>query len=258
MCGQGGMGGASECKRDQSGSPILSPAFFCSAGVRGEPDERFIGRFFYEGIPFQAFGAKTTDNRRGINIYITAGPNAMPGGRWGCELGVGPERVKNRSGALARRVPSSTWLSARARARSRPGRYGFAAVTSAAPRSRRPNRSPAAPSSSEARASSQDSSSCARARTSGSARTSRFLCRSRPADPNSIPTRGSLLDGGRVAGRSQDASSQQRTSESAEPALRSSRKHSSRYPVPADCCGRRPSSDDHAQAARPAAVVRSP
>ena len=64
---------------------------------------RRLGRFFYEGSPFQAFGAKTTDDRRGVNIYLTAGPHAMPGGRWGCELGVGPERVRKsfRSGGPA-------------------------------------------------------------------------------------------------------------------------------------------------------------
>ncbi len=95
VCGQGEIDrGAAQCKSDQSRSPILSPAFFCSASIRGNPDERFIGRFFYEGSPFQAFGAKTTDDRRGVNIYLTAGPHAMPGGRWGCELGVGPERVR--------------------------------------------------------------------------------------------------------------------------------------------------------------------
>jgi hypothetical protein len=95
VCGEGAIDrGAGECKRDQSGSPIVSPTFICSAGVRGEPNERFAGRFFYKGSAFPAFGAKTTDNRRGINIYITAGPQAMPGGLWGCELRVGPELVK--------------------------------------------------------------------------------------------------------------------------------------------------------------------
>jgi hypothetical protein len=85
---------ASTCTRDQSGSPLLSSAFNCSARARGEPGERFVGRFFYEGSAFQAFGAPMTNRRRGVYIYLTAGQNALPGGRWTCELRVGPERVR--------------------------------------------------------------------------------------------------------------------------------------------------------------------
>jgi hypothetical protein len=29
-----------------------------------------------------------------MHIYLTAGPGALPGGRWECELRVGPERVR--------------------------------------------------------------------------------------------------------------------------------------------------------------------
>jgi hypothetical protein len=95
ICGAGALDrAAGTCARDQSRSPIVSTAFNCSARARGETDERFVGRFFYEGSAFQAFGAPMTDRRRGVFIYLTAGPNPMPGGRWACELRVGPERVR--------------------------------------------------------------------------------------------------------------------------------------------------------------------
>jgi hypothetical protein len=95
VCGAGALDrAAGTCKRDQSRSPIVSSAFNCSARARGEAGERFAGRFLYEGSAFQAFGASLTDRRRGMYIYLTAGPNPMPGGRWACELRAGPERVR--------------------------------------------------------------------------------------------------------------------------------------------------------------------
>jgi len=95
VCGQGALDkSAGECTQDQSRSPILSSSFNCSARARGEPGERFVGRFFYRGQPFQAFGTSVGDKRRGVYIYLTAGPNPMPGGGWSCELRVGPERVR--------------------------------------------------------------------------------------------------------------------------------------------------------------------
>jgi len=85
---------AGVCTRDESGKPIVSSAFNCSARARAEPGERFAGRFFYRGQPFPAFGTSVSDKRRGVYIYLTTGPYPMPGGPWSCELRVGPERVR--------------------------------------------------------------------------------------------------------------------------------------------------------------------
>jgi hypothetical protein len=85
---------AGVCKRDENAKPILSSAFNCSARAQAESGERFAGRFFYRGQPFPAFGTSVGDKRRGVYIYLTAGPNPMPGGPWSCELRVGPERVR--------------------------------------------------------------------------------------------------------------------------------------------------------------------
>lgn len=101
VCGVGALDrSASECKRDQSGSALISSAFHCSARARAEPGERFSGRLLYRGQPFPAFGTSVGDKRRNVYVYITAGPYPMPGGRWSCELRVGSEvaRKSFRSG----------------------------------------------------------------------------------------------------------------------------------------------------------------
>lgn len=85
---------AGQCTKDESGKPLLSSAFNCSAHARAEQGERFAGRFFYKGQPFPAFGTSVTDKRRGVYVYLTAGPYPMPGGAWSCELRVGSEHVR--------------------------------------------------------------------------------------------------------------------------------------------------------------------
>ena len=85
---------AGECRRDQSGSALLSSAFHCSARARTESGERFSGRFLYRGQPFPAYGTSVGTSRKGVYIYLTAGPYPMPGGSWGCELRVGNEIVR--------------------------------------------------------------------------------------------------------------------------------------------------------------------
>ena len=85
---------AGECTRDESGTPMVSSAFNCSARARGEAGERFAGRFFYRGQPFPAFGTSVGDRRKGVYVYLTAGPNPMPGGAWSCALRVGSEQVR--------------------------------------------------------------------------------------------------------------------------------------------------------------------
>jgi hypothetical protein len=85
---------AGVCTRDESRRPIVSSAFNCSARAQAEPGERFAGRFLYRGQPFPAFGTSVGDRRRGVYVYLTAGPNPMPGGPWACELRVGPERAR--------------------------------------------------------------------------------------------------------------------------------------------------------------------
>lgn len=95
VCGASALDkSAGECTRDESGKPIVSSAFNCSANAQGKPGERFVGRFFYRGQPFQAFGTTVGDRRRGVYIFLTAGPSPMPGGGWACELRVGSERVR--------------------------------------------------------------------------------------------------------------------------------------------------------------------
>ena len=95
VCGVGALDrSAGECTKDQSGSALTSSAFHCSAQARGEPGERFSGRLLYRGQPFQAFGTSVGDRRKGVYIYITAGPYPLPGGAWSCELRVGSEQVR--------------------------------------------------------------------------------------------------------------------------------------------------------------------
>lgn len=95
VCGAGALDrSASECKLDQSGSALISSAFHCSARARGESGERFSGRLLYRGQPFQAFGTGVGDRRKGVYVYITAGPYPLPGGAWSCELRVGSEQVR--------------------------------------------------------------------------------------------------------------------------------------------------------------------
>jgi hypothetical protein len=85
---------AGECTRDESGAPLLSSAFHCSAQARAEPGERFAGRLLYRGEPFPAFGTSVGDRRKGVYVYLTAGPYPLPGGAWSCELRVGSEQVR--------------------------------------------------------------------------------------------------------------------------------------------------------------------
>ena len=92
VCGAGALDrGAGECKRDQSGSALISSAFNCSARARAESGERFSGRLLYRGQPFPAFGTGVGDKRKRVYVYITAGPYPLPGGAWSCELRVGTE-----------------------------------------------------------------------------------------------------------------------------------------------------------------------
>jgi hypothetical protein len=85
---------AGECRRDQSGSALLSSAFHCSAKARTDSGERFAGRFLHRGQPFPAYGTTIGKEQRGVYIYLTAGPYPMPGGPWGCELRVGDKVVR--------------------------------------------------------------------------------------------------------------------------------------------------------------------
>ena len=95
ICGVGALDrSASQCRRDQSGSALISSAFHCSARARAAAGERFSGRFLYRGQPFPAFGTGVGDKRKGVYVYITAGPYPMPGGAWSCELRVGSEQVR--------------------------------------------------------------------------------------------------------------------------------------------------------------------
>ena len=120
---------AGVCTKDESGKPIVSSQLNCSARARGEAGERFAGRFLYRGQPFPAFGTSLTEKRKGVYIFLTAGPNPMPGGAWSCELQVGPERARKsfRSGdiengcrgAAARNTPPFRWPRARCRIRVR-------------------------------------------------------------------------------------------------------------------------------------------
>lgn len=85
---------AGGCTKDESGKPIVSSQFNCSARAQGVGGERFAGRFLYRGQPFPAFGTSLSERRRGVYIFLTAGPNPMPGGAWSCELQVGTERAR--------------------------------------------------------------------------------------------------------------------------------------------------------------------
>ena len=95
ICGVGALDrSTSRCRRDQSGSALISSAFHCSAHARAEAGERFSGRFLYRGQAFPAFGTSVGDKRKGVYLYLTAGPYPMPGGNWSCELRVGSEQVR--------------------------------------------------------------------------------------------------------------------------------------------------------------------
>jgi len=95
VCGVGALDqSAGQCRRDQSGSALTSSAFHCSARARAEPGERFSGRLLFRGQAFPAFGTAVGDRRKGVYVYITAGPYPLPGGGWSCELRVGPEQVR--------------------------------------------------------------------------------------------------------------------------------------------------------------------
>lgn len=86
---------AGECRKDETGKPLVSSQFNCSArAVQEQSSDRFAGRFIYRGQPFPAYGTGLTGNRRGVYIFLTAGPNPMPGGSWACELQAGTERVR--------------------------------------------------------------------------------------------------------------------------------------------------------------------
>lgn len=95
VCGAGALDrSAGECRRDQSGSALVSSSFNCSARARGESGERFAGRLLYRGQPFPAFGTGVGATRKGVYVYLTAGPYLMPGGAWSCELRVGSETAR--------------------------------------------------------------------------------------------------------------------------------------------------------------------
>ena len=95
VCGAGALDKrAGVCTKDESGKPIVSSELNCSARAQGEAGERFVGRFLYRGQPFLAYGTSLNERRRGVYIFLTAGPNPMPGGGWSCELQVGPERIR--------------------------------------------------------------------------------------------------------------------------------------------------------------------
>jgi hypothetical protein len=95
ICGLNGFDrAASVCTQDQSRSALRSSVFHCSARARAEPGERFSGRMLYRGRPFQAFGTAVGGRRRGVHLYLTAGPYPLPGGPWACELRVGRELVR--------------------------------------------------------------------------------------------------------------------------------------------------------------------
>lgn len=85
---------AGVCTKDESGKPIVSSQLNCSARAQGEAGERFAGRFLYRGQPFLTYGTSLSERRRGVYIFLTAGPNPMPGGDWSCELQAGPERIR--------------------------------------------------------------------------------------------------------------------------------------------------------------------
>lgn len=85
---------AGECTRDESARPLRSSQFNCSSRATGSAGERFAGRFLYRGQAFPAYGTSVSSTRRGVFIFLTAGPNPMPGGSWGCELRIGPEVVR--------------------------------------------------------------------------------------------------------------------------------------------------------------------
>lgn len=82
------------CTKDESATPVRSSAFHCSAQARAEPGERFAGRLLYRGQPFPAFGTSLGSERKGVYVYVTAGPYPLPGGPWSCELRVGSERAR--------------------------------------------------------------------------------------------------------------------------------------------------------------------
>jgi hypothetical protein len=84
---------AGVCKRDERGSALLSSAFHCSARARADSGERFAGRMLYRGVPFPAYGTAVGDKRKGVNVFVTAGPYPLPGGPWACQLRVGSEQV---------------------------------------------------------------------------------------------------------------------------------------------------------------------
>lgn len=95
VCGLGALDKpAGVCTKDESGKPIVSSQLNCSARAQSEAGERFVGRFLYRGQPFLAYGTSLSGRRKGVYIYLTAGPNPIPGGAWSCELQVGPERIR--------------------------------------------------------------------------------------------------------------------------------------------------------------------
>jgi len=95
VCGASALDrSAGVCTKDESGKPLRSSQFNCSARAQGGSGEQFAGRFLYRGQPFPAYGTNVGSKRRGVYVFLTAGPNPMPGGSWACELQVGPERVK--------------------------------------------------------------------------------------------------------------------------------------------------------------------
>lgn len=77
-----------ECRRDESGEPLVSARFYCSARVGGRKGERFSARFLYEGQPMPL--RSTTVPAGSVTMWtdVSFGGATLPGGRWGCRFAV--------------------------------------------------------------------------------------------------------------------------------------------------------------------------
>jgi hypothetical protein len=84
------------CVKDEGARPLRSSHFYCSAHQRGHRGDRFSGHFSYEGRPFPARGARVPVSSGDVFIDLTVGNTPLPGGRWGCEIRVGSDRVSRR------------------------------------------------------------------------------------------------------------------------------------------------------------------
>jgi hypothetical protein len=85
----------SRCTIDESGSPITSPRFYCSARVGNVPKgSRFSGLFLYDGKPFPRSSRDLPENVGTAWIDIFTGGRRLPGGRWACEMSAGSFSVR--------------------------------------------------------------------------------------------------------------------------------------------------------------------